>query len=276
MAERDDTHLEAALRDLGRSLDVPLAPDVSRAVRSRLASPRTSRRTTWFPRVAVAVMVALLAVAVTVTISPGARAAFVELLRFAGVEIRQEPPPGSRPAAPSPQETRLLPEGRSVTLTEARRQAPFPIYVPSALGRPDAVRVSNGTPSRVVSLLYRPGPGLPEPGAGEVAVRLDEFLAHSEPLFQKFASAEEDVDLVDVGRHPGMWVAGPHRVRYLGPDGIGRTESPRPAANTLIWQVGGVTLRLEGKFGKAEALDIARSVTTPTPPTNVSDEPSRQ
>lgn len=253
MAERERVPLEPALRDVGRQLDVPASPDVTAAVRTRLEGLPSHGRRGWWRRVAAAGAAAVLAVAVTVTLSPQVRAAFVEVLRVAGIEIRGAPGP-----TPTPSGHGTLPDKRPVTLVEARRLAEFPVAVPDRLGSPDGVRVSGGSPPRVVSLTYEPGPRLPEP-AGGVAARLDEFAGRA-PTFEKYAAMEEDVELLSVNGHRGVWVSGPHRVDYVGRDGQWYEESARLAANTLIWQAGGVTLRLEGEFGKVEALAVARSL----------------
>ena len=259
MADHDtarDAALEAALRDLGRRLDVPPPPDVTdvtAAVRARLAAPPpTAGRRRRLRRAVAAVAAMVLAFAAVTAASPAVRAALVDLLRFAGVEIRQEPgPPVSG--------TGELPGARRVDLAEARRAAAFPVLVADALGRPDEVLLSDGRPPRVVSLLYLAGPGRPAPAAGDVAVRLDEFDAQGPPAFEKFA-ASSGVERVSVGSSTGIWVPGPHEVLYVDRTGTWRAESAHLAANTLIWRTRGVTLRLEGRYTKAEALAVARTV----------------
>ena len=52
----------------------------------------------------------------------------------------------------------------------------------------------------------------------------------------------------------------PHEVLYVDRAGQWRTGSARLAGATLIWQIEGVTLRLEGRFTKTGALVVARSV----------------
>lgn len=80
------------------------------------------------------------------------------------------------------------------------------------------------------------------------------------PAFEKYAAVGDDVELLSVDGHQGAWVLGPHPVHYVGRDGEWYEESARLAVNTLIWQVGDVTLRLEGDFAKGEALAVARSL----------------
>lgn len=255
--------VERRLRQLAQRLDVPPAPDVTAAVRRRLAAepaPGVRRpRSRWVPRLAGVLAVLLLTTAVATAASPVVRAALVDLLRFAGVELRQQP-------GPTPTGTGSLPGEQRVDLATARRLAAFTVRVPAALGPPDVVLVSEGRPPRVVSLLWRAGPGRPavppgppgSPAPGDVAARLDQFDG-TVPVFEKFLG-EAGVQRVLVGGQPALWVAGPHEVLYVDRAGTWHTESARLAGNTLIWQLGGVTLRLEGGFTQAEAVAVAESL----------------
>ena len=69
------------------------------------------------------------------------------------------------------------------------------------------------------------------------------------------------VQEVTVGGEPGYWFSGePHFFTYLDATGQVRDEQTRLAGNTLIWQRGDLTLRLEGQLSKEEALRIAESM----------------
>ena len=250
MTDPDDIRLESALRDLGTRLDVPPRPDVTAAVRARLVVTPV-RRTRW-RRWAAAAATALIAFVTAFTVSPAVRATVEHLLSFAGVELRQEPAPPPGLQAP-------LPGERTVDLAEARRLAAFPVLVPAALGPPDEVRVSDGRPPRVVSLIYRPGVGRPASGPEGIAVRVDEFDGRIGPVFEKFV-AMSGGERVRVGAGEGVWIPGPHEVLYVDRSGEWRTETARLAARTLIWQQDDVTFRLEGQSTVDEALHIAGTV----------------
>lgn len=263
MTEDEQALVELRLRQLARRLDVPPAPDVTGAVRDRLAGEPAPgvrrRRSRWVPRLAAVLAALILATAVATAASPVVRAALVDLLRFAGVELRQQP-------GPTPTGTSSLPGEQRVDLATARRLAAFAVRVPAALGPPDVVLVSGGQPPRVVSLLWRAGPGRPamppgppgDPAAGEAAARLDQFDG-TVPVFEKFLGGA-GVQRVAVGGQPALWVAGPHEVLYVDRAGTWHTESARLAGATLLWQLGGVTLRLEGGFTQAEAVAVAESL----------------
>jgi hypothetical protein len=246
--------VEAELRELGRELDVPPAASPAAAVRQRLDGPAVRRphpapRATgilrrWRPAWrAVLIVVAVLAVLLAAT--PQGRAVVTHVLQFAGIELQQEPGP-----APSPRSSAALPGERRMSLAEARQHVSFPILVPTALGRPGEVVVSDG--GRIASLIYRRTPyGL---------VRMDEFAGHVDPVFfQKFIHLG-DVTQVRVNGLKGLWIKGPHVLLYVTRDGTPAAASARlTTGNTLIWGTPRVALRLEGNLTKAEALAIAGS-----------------
>jgi hypothetical protein len=246
--------VEAELRELGRELDVPPAASPAAAVRQRLEGPAVRRphpapRGTgilrrWRPAWRAAlIVVAVLAVLLAAT--PQGRAVVAHVLRFAGIELQQEPGP-----APSPRNSAALPGERRMSLAEARQHVSFSILVSAALGRPSEVVVSDG--GRVASLIYRRTPyGL---------VRMDEFAGHLDPVFfQKFIHLG-DVTQVRVNGRKGLWIKGPHELVYVTRDGTPAFASARlTTGNTLIWGTRQVALRLEGNLTKTEALAIAGS-----------------
>ena len=171
--------LVSELRVLSPQLDVPPAAEQAAAVRQRLeAQQRPEARpppiARWrarilYPRWRAALIVALTVVALAVAI-PQSRAAIAHVLRLDGVELRQAPGPSPAPHPSLPGEQRM-------SLGQARQRVAFPILVPTTLGRPTAVTVSDS--GRVATLIYDRTP------YGEV--RLDEFDGHLDPVyFEKF------------------------------------------------------------------------------------------
>jgi hypothetical protein len=246
--------VEAELRELGRELDVPPAASPAPAVRQRLEGPavrrphlaprRTGILRRWRPAWRAALIVVAVLAALLVA-TPQGRAMVAHVLRFAGIELQQEPGP-----APSPRNSAALPGERRMSLAEARQHVSFPILVSAALGRPSEVVVSDG--GRVASLIYRRTPyGL---------VRMDEFAGHLDPVFfQKFIHLG-DVTQVRVNGRKGLWIKGPHELVYVTRDGTPAFASARlTTGNTLIWGTRQVALRLEGNLTKTEALAIAGS-----------------
>jgi hypothetical protein len=143
-----------------------------------------------------------------------------------------------------------------VDLATARSLSAFPIRLPSTLGLPDEITVSDGTPPRVVSLIYRGGPARPAAGKDGVALRIDEFDGQLSPVFEKIVYMGAGVP-VSVGQSASYWFPGPQEVIYIDRNGQEYTQSAHLAADTLVWQVGDVTLRIEAALTEDQALAIA-------------------
>jgi hypothetical protein len=275
---RRELDLEQALADLAASLEFPPTPDLAAAVTARLdeaparrpAAPARRRgllaglvgRPGW-RRLAVAGLAAvLLAVAVLVA-SPGTREAVARRLglRGVGVQLGGPPPPT---VTTRPGERLDLGLGERVTLEEARRRVGFPVLVPGAAGfqQPAAVYVNEAVPAGGrVDLVYRARPGLSASPFTDVGLLVTEFRGQPTPEFLKKVAVLGMVEEVRVGGEPGYWFSGePHFFTYRDAAGNLRDEQTRLAGNTLVWQRGELTLRIEGEISKQEALRIAESM----------------
>jgi hypothetical protein len=217
-----DDDLEVALRDLGHRLHVPEPPDLTASVLTRINAPR--RRNRWL----TALVAAVTAFAIAFAVSPAVRAGVQQLLEFAGVEFRTDPPPTVAPPLPS----------QDVSLDEARKQLPFEIHLPRQLGTPDKITVHEG---RFVTLHY-----------GQL--RLDQFDGTISSTMGKLIHSE-GVEQID-GK---IWIPYPHVFFYIDRNGQWHDEEPQGAGQTLIWQRGQVTMRLEGDLTKEKALEISAS-----------------
>jgi hypothetical protein len=72
------------------------------------------------------------------------------------------------------------------------------------------------------------------------------------------------VEPVTVDGREGVWLeGGPHTVTFLDEDGEPVVDHTRLAGNTLIWERGSLTLRLESELTKEEAVRIADVVVIP-------------
>jgi Domain of unknown function (DUF4367) len=276
MSQRE-LDLERALTDLAASLEFPPTPDLAAAVTARLgeapaaapAPPTPAARARrwlaglagWRRLAAAGLAVVLLAAAVLVA-SPGTREAVARRLglRGIGVELGGPPPPT---VTTTPGGRLELGLGDRVTLEEARRRVDWPVLVPAAgLGQPDAVYVNEAVPSGGrVDLVYRARPGLPASPFTDVGLLITEFQGQPTPEFLKKVTTMGVVEQVTVGGEPGYWFSGePHFFTYQDAAGTLREEQTRLAGNTLIWQRGDLTLRLEGELPKEEAIRIAESM----------------
>ena len=287
MSQRERTEIEWALADLGASLQFPPTPDLAAAVTARVeegparaparprftgaplrGSPDPSRRRWWpglvgWRRLAVAGLAVLVLAAAVLVASPGTREAVARRLGLRGVGVQiGGPPPPTVTTTPG---TRLdLGLGERVTLAEARRRVGFPVLVPAAAGfdRPEAVFVDEAVPAGGrVDLVYRARPGLPASQFTDAGLLITEFRGQPEPEFLKKVTGAGMVRSVTVGGEPGFFFSGePHFFSYQDTTGQFREEQTRLAGNTLIWQRGDLTLRLEGQLSQEEALRIAESM----------------
>ena len=238
--------LELELLDLGRRLDVPPAPDLAAAVRTRLA-PAPRRRVR-----ALVLAFVLLALALGAAMAvPAARSAILDFFGLRGVRIErvEELPPVPPPSAAGA----ALDLGERTSLSRAAERVGFALVVPEELGRPDEVWLDPRVPGGVVTFVYRTV-GNP--------LLFAQFLGRTDPgLVKKAIEPGTRVEFVEVDGEPGYWLAGkPHVFAFEDADGSFRPETIRLAGNTLIWERGELTLRLEAAVTEERALEIARSV----------------
>jgi hypothetical protein len=112
-----------------------------------------------------------------------------------------------------------------------------------------------------VDLVYRARPGMPASPFTDVGLLITEFRGQPTPEFLKKVTRMGVVEAVTVGGEPGYWFSGePHFFTYQDASGALREEQTRLAGNTLIWQRGDLTLRLEGEIPRDEAIRIAESM----------------
>jgi len=274
---RPEPELELALRELGAHLDFPATPDLALAVATRLREAPAARADdqrargwlAWLPRLpgwrrlALAGLAAVLLAAAVLVVSPGTREAVARRLGLRGIDIRLG---GERPTptvTTRPGERLELGLGERVTLEEARRRVAFPVLVPTVAGfqRPDAVYVNQQPQGGRVDLVFRARPGLPANPYTDVGLLVTQFQGTLTPDFIKKVVAGGLVEEVQVGGQPGYWFSGePHFFSYEDRRGELQDESTRLAGNTLVWQAGAQTLRLEGQLPRREALRIAESM----------------
>jgi hypothetical protein len=224
--------LETALRQLGRDVEFPSSPDLASAIRGRLR-----RRPSWRRPVLVAVAIVVVAIGAVLLVPP-ARTAILDWLGLRNVSVvHVDTLPAARPLG-------RLDLGRQVTLAEAKRRAPW-IVVPE--DRPDSVYISDSLPGGQVTLLWG-SPSSPR-------LLMTEITGHA--YIEKIVEGEQSVEPVRIG-DAGAWFEGRHVVMFTDRDGAFHEGVGRLAANTLVWQLGDVTLRLEGGLSKENALRIAR------------------
>jgi hypothetical protein len=237
------TELERALLAVGRNLEVPVAPDLTGAVRARLAE---GRRPMLVSRRALVVALAVLAVAVGAVLAvPQARSTIRDWLGIGNVTIRylEELPPVE-------QATDDLGLGEQMSLEEARERAGFSVRVPTVDGLDDPPKVFYNEDSSQVAFLY----------GSEEKPRLLITQADARGAIEKLVNlnvTERELVVVEPG-YAGVWLFGEkHAIFYPSTD---HEEPFRLVGNALVYEIDGVTARIEAEISKDEALRIARSM----------------
>jgi hypothetical protein len=154
--------------------------------------------------------------------------------------------------------------GQPTTLRGAQAAVSFLVLRPSlpGLGAPDAVYVDRAYFDGQVSLVYRPRTELPRSRVGDVGLLVTEFRATVARRFVvKDIGPGATVEGVVVNGREGLWIAGrPHGLFYTTLDGRIAEDTFRLADHALVWEQGGVTVRLEGSLSLSRALAIAGSM----------------
>ncbi len=244
----DDLELERALRDLAAHVGLPGRRDLTAAVRRRIETSPIRRR--WRPlwiwtRRSVALAVALVFVASAIGVA--------SYFGVRGVEVRVTP-------TPIPGVGAGLDLGEPTTLAGARRAVEFPVLVPAALGPPDESYLQRGVPGSLVTLVYRPRPGLPRVPPTQAGLLLSEFQGRLDRAAMHKVASPSQIREVAVGTARALWVEGTHAVGYFGPDDQFVEQPLRTAGSVLLWEQGSTTLRLESALPLDAAIRIAESV----------------
>jgi hypothetical protein len=245
--------LERELSEL--RIEWPETPDLAAAVVGRLDAP--PRRSWWAVRPAWQVAVAAVALLIAVVMAvPPTRAAVLDLLGLRSVRIEHREPQPSRFGS-------ALALGDPVSLETARRRAHFPLCVPAAVGRPDAVYLDDSpvTGTRV-DMLYRARPGLPRASTVGAGLLVTEFRATASPVIEKTVGSATRFERLEVGGDPAYFFSGrEHGFAYVPSEGQVSFEDQRLAGNTLLVERrDGVLLRIEGRLSRERAVAIAESV----------------
>ncbi len=238
-----DERLEAELRDLGPVLSWPEPKDVAPEVSQRLRAGRPGWSSGKWTLVAAALV--LLLAAGSLSALPNVRRAVADWLGLPGVRVERVE---SGQDLPSPAVTPEL--GSRVSLAEAAAAVPFDLVEPPRIRGleiyldGDAVTFVRRAPSGDIELLITQFEG-----------KLDRELV------EKVLPPGSRLRSVVIGGRQGYWIAGdPHTVLYVDPFGEIRENTVRLAGNTLLWQRGRLTLRLEVGADLRRALLIARSL----------------
>jgi hypothetical protein len=241
-------------------LDYPETPELAASIAARLedAPPEPRARVR---RASRPLRVALIAALIVLLLAASALAASRAVREFFGLQgATVERTDEELPAVPGLRDEPDL--GARVSVTAASRAVGFAVLIPSRLGPPDEVRLRRLTAGGEVSLLYLPRKGLPRSGPTGLGLLVSEFRGDVDPDYiGKIAPQATRVERLTVGGQRAIWIEGaPHLFFYRAPGGAFKERPLRLAANVLLLEHGSLLVRLEGGFGRAQAIALASSL----------------
>jgi hypothetical protein len=224
--------LEQRLQALGRDLAFPPEPD--------LDATATAARP--FPWRWVALAAAVIALAAAFAV-PSARTSILRFFHIQGATVeRVETLP------PAQERSNAGGLGRRVSLREAERLLGFRLLLPPLAAEPRVYLLDGVLANVILSADGRP-------------VLLSEYAARDYGLLKKSVGEKTLVEPVRVAGQPGLWVEGPpHTLSYFSSSGEFRQKTVKIHGNVLLWTRGPVTVRLEGRISKPQALRLARQI----------------
>jgi hypothetical protein len=221
---------EAELRDLAAFVELPRERDLAPAVRARLGARRPRPG-----KLVLALALVLLAIAVAFAVPP-ARSSILRWLGLGNARVEfVKTLPRVTPQRP-------IDLGERLSLDEARKRVDYDVVSSKLLGEPREVYLMGDQ----VGFVY---------GDRKLVVTQSRGV-----FFTKEVGPGTHVQELSLNGYPALWVSGePHFFGYIGKNGDPHPVELYLAGNALIWQRGELTMRLEGKLPRAEAVRIARS-----------------
>ena len=237
------SELELALTQIGRELEYPATPDLTGAVRRRLAEGRRPR-SLWRRPVVIALAALVVAIGAVMAV-PQARSEILDLLGIGAVNIRHVEGLPEVDLA-----TGDLGVGEKVSLEEARERVDFPVRVPTLPELKDPnVYYAEPLPTGQVSFVYG---SLDKP-----QLLITQVAAVG--AIEKLVHEGTRIEPASIEGAQGVWIEGGRHVLFY--PGADRPEPLRLVGNTLVLErTDGVTVRIEADISKEEALRIARSM----------------
>jgi len=252
--------LERSLDLLRDAIEWPATPLLAGRITARIATPAPTPRAWFQSRWALAATVVLLAIAALIAYTPSrdAIASWINL-HTSITRVNHLPTPSPQPSGPLGKRLGL---GDPTTLAAAQAKVGWKVLVPASLGQPDEVYFQVDAPAGEVNLVYKSRPGMKVSGQTGVAVLITEVSGRVDTnYFGKMLGQGTTIEDVTVNGHKGWWISGePHEFFFADANGNFRSETLRLASNTLVIDDNGTIVRIEGDLTKAQALEIAASL----------------
>jgi hypothetical protein len=254
MADRTltDQQLSAALATLARDVAFPQTPSLTTDVTARLTAERTRGVR---PRMPVLALLGRRRVLVLVALGLLSLLAVAGATRLAigAFEVTVQPTDAPSASLPPVQPSAL---GEPVSEQEAVAQAGFEPALPPGPAADEVYVIDTAFGDAGILYAWRPSALYPpiegtEFGLMLIAAQGDaEFVTKSIDRFDALVN-------VKVNGERAFWIPAPHQVSVSTEHG---SETFTVTGNVLIWQVGGVSYRLETSLGRPEAIALAESM----------------
>lgn len=256
----NEMDFETQLRSIAGGMEYPPTPDIAGTVAARLrkvSRPRLMNRTLGRSLVLAVVLIASL------MLIPPVRAAVIEFIEIGVVRIfRSDPAPEQVPstmtpvtATPDTTEPSVIPFFEELagetTLTGAQERVEYPILLPTyppELGEPDRVFVQDA--NGLMTILVWIHPQQPD----RVKMSLHQIPEGSWAIEKVSPTVIEETE---VNGRQAVWTVGPYPLRLFNGDLQFRRMID---GQVLIWEVDGITYRLETDLSLEEAIRIAESL----------------
>lgn len=244
--------LEARLAALAPEIAFPATPALAESVAGKLL--RSPRRFAWRRPMARGAALALAATVLLVGVAAAVGIALGGLrLVFGPASFSPGPSLVVRPGL-----------GDATTLAGARGQISFDLRLPqlAGLGEPNLVYLADPPTGGAVTLLYGQRAEFPADDETGIGLIVTQFRADIGPeIFEKLIDGGVTVTQARVHGLRAWWVAGgEHFFFYRDAAGLIVDSTLRLAGETLIWEEGGVTHRVEGAPTLADAVRVAESL----------------
>lgn len=258
--DRSDDDLANSLRSLGQQVRYPETPDLMLGVVRGISTESRSPVRTLPVRRMLAVAAALLLLLVGSALAyPETRSTVAGWFNVPGITLFYEDEPVDAPVYGAP-----LGIGSPVTLDEARDGAGFDLLMPDIdfLGEPDEVYLRTLSTDALVSFVYHADERIPETEQTGVGILLTQFVGNlHQGMYGKGTPDGVTVEHLELNGLTAYWVSGePHTFYWSSDTGSVGQDRIRMAGNTLLWQHGTITLRLESALDRDTVLQIAESI----------------
>jgi hypothetical protein len=250
---------EETLRATAQAFPYPPTPDLTGAVRRRLAQEPSPVRRLPVPHRVVWAALALAVLLAALLVAPRAEALVRAIFQIGSLQIivaspTPMPPPSATPGPTPPPPAALLDLAGETTLAAAQ-QGPIPLRLPTYpadLGPPDRVYRQNLDGPAVILVWLVPG----QPDQ----VRLALYELSSRVIGQKLMGDTTTLEMTTVHGQPAVWLRGPHVLQFYHNGQIEMTGRRLVTGDVLAWEEGRITFRLETTLPLDEARRIAESL----------------